>query len=145
MTSTTNLAVADMPARPSPKITPLSAPYWEAAAQGRLLLQKCAYCGKVRHYPRMLCDACYSASTCWVQASGSGKVHSWTVCHHAFHPSFVGELPYTLVTVDLEEGVRALGRWHGTSLAIGDPVLAHFDQHIEGPELFFTAQAGTAS
>lgn len=130
---------AEAPARPSPKITPLSAPYWEAAAQGRLLLQKCTGCGKVRHYPRMLCDACHSFGTEWVQASGRGKVHSWTVCHHAFHPAFLSELPYTLVTVDLEEGVRALGRWRGDALAIGDAVVAHFDQRVEGPELFFTA------
>ena len=144
MTNSTNTAMTDTHARPSPKITSLSAPYWEAAAQGRLLLQKCASCGKVRHYPRMLCDACYSAQTDWVQASGRGKVHSWTVCHHAFHPSFVAELPYTLVTVDLEEGVRALGRWRGTGLAIDDAVVAHFDQHDEGPELFFSAATAAA-
>lgn len=134
MTTNTEAAV-----RPSPKITPLSAPYWEAAAQGRLLLQKCAHCDKARHYPRMLCDSCYSDAVEWVQATGRGKVHSWTVCHHAFHPSFLPELPYTLVTVDLDEGVRALGRWRGAGLKIGDPVVAHFDQRGEGPELFFTA------
>jgi len=144
MTHTTNPAQPDKPARPSPKITPLSAPYWEAAAQGRLLLQQCASCGKVRHYPRMLCDACYSAQTDWFQACGRGKVHSWTVCHHAFHPSFVADLPYTLVTVDLEEGVRALGRWRGTNLAIDDAVVAQFEQRSEGPELFFTAAPSTA-
>jgi uncharacterized OB-fold protein len=143
MTHASNTNMADTPPRPSPKITPLSAPYWKAAAQGRLLLQKCASCGKVRHYPRMLCDACYSNSIDWVQASGRGKVHSWTVCHHAFHPSFVAALPYTLVTVDLDEGVRALGRWRGTALSIGDAVLAQFEQRSEGPELFFTAATGT--
>ena len=106
-------------------------------------MQKCASCGKVRHYPRMLCDACYSAQTNWVQASGRGKVHSWTVCHHAFHPSFVVDLPYTLVTVDLEESVRALGRWRGAGLVIGDAVVAQFEQRSEGPELFFTASPRT--
>lgn len=135
----TSPTTAGKPVRPSPTISPLSVPYWEAARQGRLLLQKCASCGKVRHYPRMLCDACYSDAAEWVQASGRGKVHSWTVCHHAFHPSFASELPYTLVTVDLDEGVRALGRWRGGTLAIGTPVIAHFDQRGEGPELFFTA------
>ena len=143
MTHASNTTMTDTPPRPSPKITPLSAPYWEAAAQGRLLLQKCASCGKVRHYPRMLCNACYSNSIDWVQASGRGKVHSWTVCHHAFHPSFVAALPYTLVTVDLDEGVRALGRWRGTALSIGDAALAQFEQRSEGPELFFTAATGT--
>ena len=48
-----------------------------------------------------------------------------------------------LVTVDLDEGVRALGRWRGTALSIGDAVLAQFEQRSEGPELFFTAATGT--
>ena len=42
----------------------------------------------------------------WLDASGNGRVHSWTVTHHAFHPGFKPDLPYTLVTVDLDEGVR---------------------------------------
>lgn len=134
--------LTDKPAaRPSPQGTALSAPYWEAATLGRLLLQQCADCGKVRHYPRLLCDGCFSDHTQWTPASGCGKVHSWTSCHHAFHPAFAAELPYVLVTVDLEEGVRALGRWRGAGLSIGDPVQAHFEQRPEGPELYFTPES----
>lgn len=135
------------PARPAHVGNALSAPYWEAAARGQLLLQQCAACGKVRHYPRLLCDACYSEQTEGVPASGRGRIHSWTHCHHAFHPAFAPELPYTLVTVDLEEGVRALGRWRGGPLAIGDAVQVHFEQRAEGPELYVApaCQPGTAA
>lgn len=117
-----------VPSKPVPQPTDnLSQPYWEAAVAGRLVLQRCGSCGKVRHYPRLLCDACYSNSVVWQEASGHGRVHSWMVAHHAFHPGFADELPYTLVTVDLDEGVRALGRWLGTGpLAIGTPVQARF-------------------
>src|SRR6476660_7137952 len=97
--------------KPRPQPTPLSKPYWDAAADGRLVLQQCGACGKVRHYPRLICDACYSDAVTWKEATGRGRVHSWTVAHHAFHAAFKDELPYTLVTVDLDEGVRALGRW----------------------------------
>lgn len=97
--------------RPQPPASDLSAPYWAAAAEGRLVLQTCGACGAVRHYPRLLCDKCYSNEVRWTPASGEGKVHSWTVAHHTFHPAFAQELPYTLVTVDLVEGPRALGRW----------------------------------
>jgi DNA gyrase/topoisomerase IV subunit A len=48
-----------------------------------------------------------------------------------------------IIAVDLDEGVRALGRWRGTALSIGDAVLAQFEQRSEGPELFFTAATGT--
>lgn len=113
--------------KPLPQPSALSKAYWDAAAQGRLVLQRCTACGKVRHYPRLICDACYSDAVEWVQSSGRAKVHSWTISHHAFHKGFASEVPYTIVTVDLEEGVRALGRWPTeTPLKIGQPVQARF-------------------
>ncbi len=126
------------PAKPAQLATDLSRPYWDAAAQGRLVLQCCAACGKIRHYPRLLCDSCYGESVRWVQASGLGTIHSWTVAHHAFHPAFAAELPYVLVTVDLAEGVRALGRWRGdTALALGLRVRGSFETRPDGVDLVF--------
>jgi uncharacterized OB-fold protein len=92
--------------KPVPEPTPESKPYWDGLNEGRLLLQSCGACGKVRHYPRPLCDACYSFDVRWIDAKGTGTIHSWTITHHAFNPGFKGELPYVLVTVDLPEGVR---------------------------------------
>ena len=43
-------------ARPLPVPSLESAPYWEAMNQGRLVLQRCAACGSLRHYPRSVCD-----------------------------------------------------------------------------------------
>jgi uncharacterized protein len=124
--------------KPAQVPTELSRPYWDAAAQGRLVLQCCAACGRIRHYPRLLCDACYSDTVRWVTASGYGTVHSWTVAHHAFHPAFQDELPYVLLTVDLAEGVRALGRWRGdTPLALGLRVQGSFEARAEGLDLVF--------
>jgi uncharacterized protein len=127
-------------AKPSPQISELSRPYWDAAAEGRLVLQACAACGKVRHYPRLLCDHCYSDAAVWNESSGRGKVHSWTVAHHAFHPAFKTELPYVLVTVDLDEGVRALGRWKGdVPMTIGLEVKGAFQAREGGVDLVFEA------
>ena len=39
-----------------------------------------------------------------------GTLHSWTVAHHPYHPAFRAELPYTLATVDLAEGVRLVAQ-----------------------------------
>jgi uncharacterized OB-fold protein len=128
--------------KPKPQMSELSRPYWEAAAEGRLALQTCAACGKIRHYPRLLCDRCYSAAVVWKDASGRGTVHSWTVAHHAFHPAFAAELPYTLVTVDLEEGVRALGIWRGNATpTIGAPVQGEFVPREGGVDLVFMPRA----
>ena len=126
-----------VPAKPIPQFNELSRPYWEAAVEGRLVIQQCAACGKARHYPRLLCDACYSDAVEWKAASGAGRVHSWTVAHHAFHPAFAAELPYTLVTVDLDVGVRALGLWQSGTPVIGQPVQGRFVPRDETADLIF--------
>ena len=90
----------------SPPVSAETAPYWEGLREHRLVLQHCADCGRVRHYPRPMCDACYSLRSNWKEASGRGTIHSWTVVHHPFLAQFKAELPYIMVTIDLVEGVR---------------------------------------
>lgn len=92
--------------KPLPEPSIDSQPYWDGLKERRILLQKCADCGAIRHYPRPMCGECHSMDVDWVEASGRGVVYSWTVAHHPFHIGFRGETPYILVTVDLEEGVR---------------------------------------
>lgn len=118
-----------MSEKPAPHPSKDSLPYWQAAAEGRLRLQRCASCRTVRHYPQPVCPNCYSLETEWIDASGRGTVHSWTVAHHAFHPAFKADLPYTLLIVDLEEGPRAMGRLDpaaATPPRIGLPVRIGF-------------------
>lgn len=122
-------------AKLTPQPTSDTQPYWDGLNAGRLRLQRCADCGKVRHYPRPVCDTCYSMNVAWMDASGRGRVHSWTVTHHPFHPGFKPDLPYTLVTVDLEEGVRMNAQLRGMDpgeLRIGLPVRVGFEQATEG-------------
>jgi uncharacterized protein len=114
-----------------PEPTHESKPYWDGLNEGRLLLQKCTGCGKIRHYPRPLCDACHSFDVSWIEASGRGKVHSWTITHHPFHFAYKAELPYTLVTVDLDEGVRMQAQLRApqdTAIRIGLPVHVTFER-----------------
>lgn len=114
---------------PSPAADELSAPYWDGTKRGEFLVQRCLECGKLRHYPQILCSECLSHWYDWIKLSGRGRVHSWTVTYHAFHPAFRELVPYALVTVDMEEGVRALGRLAGTApenLKLGLPLRATF-------------------
>ena len=107
------MSVTPMPPKPSPEMTDDSRPYWAGLAKHKVLLQCCAQCGQVRHYPRPLCDACLSFAVSWVEASGEATVHSWMVAHHPFHPGFREDLPYTVVTADLPEGVRMVAQLRG--------------------------------
>jgi uncharacterized protein len=114
---------------PSP--TPDTQPYWDGLDQNRLRLQRCADCQTVRHYPRPVCPSCYSMNAEWIDASGRGAVHSWTITHYAFHPGFKGDLPYALLTVDLEEGVRMQAQARGidaAALRVGLPVKVAFER-----------------
>ena len=116
--------------KPTPDPTPDTQPFWDALKEGRLVLQACAACGKVRHYPRSICPHCYAMEHRWIEAKGTGTVHSWTIAHHAFHPGFKGELPYTLVTVDLAEGVRMQAQLKGaeaSALKLGLAVKMAFE------------------
>ncbi|MEM7404643.1 MAG: Zn-ribbon domain-containing OB-fold protein [Pseudomonadota bacterium] len=116
--------------KPMPNPTPDTAPYWDALREHKLVLQRCSDCGVFRHYPRPLCEHCLSFDHTWEPASGRGSVHSWTETHHAFNPGFKGELPYVLVTVDLEENVRLQLQLRDAGLddlRIGLPVRIDFE------------------
>ncbi len=92
--------------KPRPEPTPDSQPFWDALKAHVLVFQHCLQCGQTRHYPRPVCDRCFSMEYEWREASGRGTVYSWTVNHHAFHPGFKADTPYVTLTVDMEEGVR---------------------------------------
>lgn len=122
-------------AKPLPQPSLESAPFWQGLREHRLLLQRCARCGKIRHYPRPVCDGCYSMRYDWVAASGRGKIHSWTVTYHPFHPGWKEDLPYILATVDLEEGVRMNAQLRGveqSALKIGLPVRIDYETVKDG-------------
>jgi len=64
---------------PSPDITSETAPYWQAANEGRLLLRRCKKTGKAYHYPREHSPFVGGLDTEWMQASGLGRIYSFSV------------------------------------------------------------------
>jgi len=128
-----------------PDPTVESKPYWDGLRAHRLMFQRCADCKTPRHYPRPMCSVCYSLRHEWFQASRLGHVYSWTVCHHAFHPSFISEVPYVLVTVDLTDGIRMVAPLVAATadiLSLGSQVIVdyqHVDDALTVPEFRLTA------
>lgn len=88
-----------------PTPTPITQPFWDATKQHQLVLQKCAQ-GHLFYYPRSHCPVCLSNEYTWVEASGRGKLYSYTVARRPTSAEFAGEEPYIIASVQLEEGPR---------------------------------------
>jgi uncharacterized protein len=91
-----------------PTIDAASAPYWEAARQGRLLIAECVACGKVHHYPRPFCPFCWSEDVQPVQASGTGTLYTYSTVYVNDLAPFRDRLPYVAAIVELAEGPRLM-------------------------------------
>ena len=89
-------------AKPIPIADETSAPFWEAARDGRLVVQRCA-CGYYNHPPRPTCDSCLSQELVFVPVSGRGKIYSYTVMHQRDVVGFEDETPFLNLVVELEE------------------------------------------
>ncbi|MFJ8465475.1 Zn-ribbon domain-containing OB-fold protein [Streptomyces swartbergensis] len=82
--------------------------YWEAAAEGRLLIRRCRACGRAHHYPREFCPHCWSEDVTWEPASGRATLYTWSVVHRNDLPPFADRTPYVAAVVDLAEGPRMM-------------------------------------
>ena len=89
---------------PGPTIIALTAPFWNAAFAGKLLIQRCEDCTQAVFYPRAICPHCWSRKLKWEQASGNGTLKSFSVVHKPGHPGWVPVAPYVVGLVQLEEG-----------------------------------------
>lgn len=119
--------------------------WWDALAEGRLEVPKCRACGRSFFPPQPYCPHCGASGWERVEASGQGRIYSWVVAHTAFDPRFADEVPYPIVAVELQEGVRLFGRYRGSDDGIraGAQVCA-FVYRVEGTPLlgFEPAQTG---
>jgi hypothetical protein len=99
-----------------PKVNRIDQPYWQGAAEGRLLLQRCRACGKLQFFPRAVCTGCFGADIGWIQASGKGKIHSFTWIWTPRNPAFKDEVPICYASIVLIEGVLMQSRIVGAAL-----------------------------
>lgn len=95
-----------------PDPMPETEPFWAAAREGRLSVQRCGACRRFRWYPRPMCPFCQSIEQEWVAVSGRGTIYSFVVVHQPVRPDLQDKVPYYPVLVDLDDapGVRLPSR-----------------------------------
>jgi uncharacterized protein len=122
------------PVRPNPDIE--SAAYWQSLREHRLALQVCHGCGR-RRFPVMpTCPYCASPDASWHDVDDEAKVYSYIDVRRAFDPAFAADVPYTIATVDLDQGGRLVARIDGGA-RIGDRLAPVFVDHDDWTELRF--------
>ena len=100
--------------QPAPEPPPITPPmpqpesdfYWEKCKAHELWLRHCKSCDKAYFYPRDICPHCFSRDTDWIQSSGRGTLHTFSIVHRGPSPAFQGRAPYVVALVELESGAR---------------------------------------
>lgn len=123
--------------KPVPIPDEASAPFFDGAKRGELMILRCGACGhsmwgtshsgSLPVTPR--CHACFSDGLDWVAASGRASLYSFVIMHQPY-PGFEDEVPYNIALVELEEGVRCISNVVGVEndeLEIGMPLEVTFE------------------
>jgi uncharacterized OB-fold protein len=111
----------------------LTAEFWDAAREGKLVRPVCSACGTNFFSPQIACPNCLSQEWSYEPSSGRGTVYSATVVHRAPYPGVTA--PYQLAIIDLEEGWSMLATVDGdplAPLAIGTQVRVGWRQGSDG-------------
>jgi uncharacterized OB-fold protein len=116
-----------------------SAPFWAGLGVHRIVLQRCEADGRLRFPPMPSCPHCGTPGGTEVEVSGDARIYSWVAVHRALTPAQESQVPYTIATVELPEGVRMVGRLDGEP---GDGVAVSpvFVDHDDWTELRFEVQ-----
>lgn len=89
--------------KPLPAIDQWSKPFWAAAKEHRLLVQRDPS-GRTWFPPGPISPVTRTPDWSWVELPGTGRVASWVVFHQRYFAGFADELPYNVVQVDLDGG-----------------------------------------
>ncbi|WP_068083946.1 Zn-ribbon domain-containing OB-fold protein [Novosphingobium rosa] len=117
--------------KPLPEADKWSGPFFEGAREGKLLAQRCNTSGRFFFPPSPVSPVTRDGNWSWVELSGKGKIGSYVVMHQKYFPGFGDEVPYPVIEVELEEGVRLLSsivELGDRELSVGMPVEVVFDK-----------------
>jgi uncharacterized OB-fold protein len=123
--STTSIETADTWVGRLPSRSPETDPFWDACNRNVFLVQRCRTCRKTQYHYRAICAHCWSSDLEDIEASGRGKVWTYSVVRRNRSPVFAEKVPYVVALVELEEGVAVFG-----NIVECDPDVVTIDQDV---------------
>lgn len=123
-------------AKPLPKMTDESRPFWEGLRANELRIQRCSDCARFRFPPQKMCRHCHSVDSHWDAVSGTGSVYSFTVPSQTSPgemPARGFDYPFAVALIELDgtDGVRIASNLIECAIdaiAIGMPVRVAFEK-----------------
>jgi uncharacterized OB-fold protein len=124
--------------KPVPVPDEASAPFFDGALRGELMLLRCRACatfmsptGYLRLPLRPRCVRCFSAALEWAPSTGRATLYSFALMHQVYDEAFAAEIPYNIAVVETDEGVRLTSQvvdCPNERLAIGMPLEVTFER-----------------
>ena len=123
----------------------LDTPFWEAAANGVLMLQVCEDCGYHQWGPEWVCHQCHSENVSFKEIEPRGRIYSYERVWHPVHPALNEQGPYLIVLVEFPNynNARMVGNLLGDpeqEVVIGASVEAVFEHHPDNDPAYTLIQ-----
>jgi uncharacterized OB-fold protein len=93
--------------RPIPVPNEWTQPFWAAAKEHVLKLQRCRSCGHFQHPPFATCVNCVSTDLSFEPVSGKGAIYAYTIMYHTGDKRFAPAVPYASIIVELDDAPGA--------------------------------------
>ncbi len=119
----------------------LTKPFWEAANEGRLVIQNCTACNRLQHPPAPRCGACSSGDNLeWRQLSGKGRIYNYGVVHDCPVRLLQEDQPFNVAVIMLDEdpGIQMFSHLPGTppdEVPVGAAVEVVFEETANGQKV----------
>ena len=119
----------------------LTAPFWEAANDERLVIQNCGDCDRLQNPPLPACSLCGLADGLgWKEMSGRGTIYNYCVVYDTPVALLQEDEPFNLAVVALDDdpGIQMYSHLPGTPVdeaPIGGKVEVIFETTANGQKV----------
>ena len=119
----------------------LTKPFWDAANEGRLVIQNCVACDRLQNPPQPTCSECGSGDGLdWKEMSGRGTIYNYCVVYDCPIRLLQEDQPFNLAVVMLDDdpGIQMYSALPGTpvdEVPVGGAVEVIFEATANGQKV----------